>query len=426
MTHRRRSWLGIIGPGLLVAATGVGAGDLATGAFAGSRLGTAVLWAVVAGALLKFVLNEGLARWQLATGQTLLEGAITRLGWPVRIVFILYLLPWSFFVGAALISACGVTTQALLPVFDDAATGKLVLGAGLSAIGVILSWFGGFRVVERVMAVAIGVMFVCVVWTAARLGPDVGAMLSGIAWPRIPEWRGEGLTWTIALMGGVGGTLTVLCYGYWIREAGRTRAGDLRTCRIDLACAYVMTAIFGLAMVAIASGLELDGTGSGLIVNLAAQIEQSLGAAGRWVFLVGAWAAVFSSLLGVWQAVPYIFADYWQMTMRGPGAGQPDEDADAASRAVNTRAWPYRVYLLALATVPIVQVGHPFREVQKYYAVMGAAFLPLLALVLLVMNGRRDWVGARFTNRPLTVAVLIAALAMSVAAGWLEIRRRWG
>ena len=58
-----------------MAATGVGAGDLATGAFTGSALGTAVLWAVLAGAALKYALNEGLARWQLVTGETLLEAA---------------------------------------------------------------------------------------------------------------------------------------------------------------------------------------------------------------------------------------------------------------------------------------------------------------------------------------------------------------
>jgi Mn2+/Fe2+ NRAMP family transporter len=60
--RRRLGWLAVLGPGLLVAATGVGAGDLATAAFTGSHVGVAVLWAVVLGALLKFVLNEGLAR----------------------------------------------------------------------------------------------------------------------------------------------------------------------------------------------------------------------------------------------------------------------------------------------------------------------------------------------------------------------------
>ena len=68
----------MLGPGLLLAATGVGGGDLATGSFVGGLLGTAVLWAVLVGALLKFVVTEGLARWQLATGDTLIEGAFAR------------------------------------------------------------------------------------------------------------------------------------------------------------------------------------------------------------------------------------------------------------------------------------------------------------------------------------------------------------
>ena len=68
MAKPTRRLLTVIGPGLLVAATGVGAGDLATGGYAGSKLGLAVLWAVALGALLKYVLSEGLARWQLVTG----------------------------------------------------------------------------------------------------------------------------------------------------------------------------------------------------------------------------------------------------------------------------------------------------------------------------------------------------------------------
>lgn len=69
-----------LGPGILVAATGIGAGDLATATLTGNKLGVTVL----IGAFLKFVINEGLARWQLATSETLLEGAILRLGRPVQ------------------------------------------------------------------------------------------------------------------------------------------------------------------------------------------------------------------------------------------------------------------------------------------------------------------------------------------------------
>lgn len=43
----RHSFLLMLGPGVLLAATGVGGGDLATATFVGGQLGTAVLWAVV-------------------------------------------------------------------------------------------------------------------------------------------------------------------------------------------------------------------------------------------------------------------------------------------------------------------------------------------------------------------------------------------
>ena len=135
--------LRLLGPGILVAATGVGAGDLATASFAGSQLGTAILWAALLGAFLKFVLNEGLARWQLATGDTLLEGAVLRFGRIVGWLFLPYLFLWSFFVGAALMSACGAALQALFPLFDDAERGRMVFGALSSLLGLVLVRAGG-------------------------------------------------------------------------------------------------------------------------------------------------------------------------------------------------------------------------------------------------------------------------------------------
>ena len=60
MASRRTKLLAIVGPGILVAATGVGAGDLATGALAGSKLGLTVLWAVLVAAGLKWLVTLAL------------------------------------------------------------------------------------------------------------------------------------------------------------------------------------------------------------------------------------------------------------------------------------------------------------------------------------------------------------------------------
>jgi Mn2+/Fe2+ NRAMP family transporter len=396
--RQRKSILLLMGPGLLLAATGVGGGDLATGSLAGSIIGTAVLWAVIVGAVLKYVVTEGLARWQLATGETLIEGLVTRFGRVPVAVFLAYFLLWTFFVGSAQMSATGVTLHAMLPVFEEATTGKIVFGMLAGLVGVVLVWFGGYALFERLMRVLIGLMFVTVVVTAILLWPGTGQVLSGLLIPRIPEAGGEGLGWTVALIGGVGGTLTVLCYGYWLREEGMTRREDLSACRLDLALGYTMTALFGLSMVIIGASITVEGSGATLLVTLSDRLEAVFGLAGKWLFLVGTFGAVFSSLLGVWQSVPYLFADCYSLL-------KPDASV-AAARHVDTRAWPYRAYLLVIATVPMVGLFSAFSEIQRLYAIIGAWFFPVLAAVLVIFNGRRAWVGASMQNGPLGTAAL--------------------
>jgi Mn2+/Fe2+ NRAMP family transporter len=402
-------WLAMIMPGLLTAATGVGAGDLATAGLVGSRLGLTILWAVPVGAFLKFVLTEGLTRWQLATNMTVLEGAMAQWRGAVRLLFPLYLIPWSFFVGSALISACGVTMQAILPLFDNPVHGKIVYGILQSLLGLFLVRLGGFKLFEKVMAVCIGVMFVTVVITAAMVAPDWGEVMAGTLLPRVPEAEGA-IRHTIALMGGVGGTLTILCYGYWIREEKRQGIEQLRTCRIDIAVGYAATALFGLAMVILGNQIPAQGKGAMLVVNLAECLRQQVGPVGRILFLVGAWGAVFSSLLGVWQSVPYIFADFCGMWQRR------DEPTPVAT---DSRA--YRLYLYAIAIVPLLGLAVKFSRIQLLYAFIGAGFMPLLAVVLLFLNGKAKLVGMNNRNRVPTTLVLIATLVFFAAAGWLAI-----
>jgi len=341
----------------------------------------------------------------------LLEGVVRHFGPVAGWLFLPYFVSWSFFVASALMNACGVTLHALIPVFDDAVNGKIVFGALSSLAGLGLVLRGGYALFEKVMSVCIGVMFVTVVVCAAFVWPGTGEVASGLIVPVIPDLGGEGLGWTVALIGGVGGTFTVLCYGYWIREEGRNGVEDLRVCRIDLGTGYLMTALFGVAMVIIGSTIEVQGGGASLLVDLAARLEERLGPLGSWIFLIGAAGAVFSSLLGVWQAVPYLFADVWSLV------GKSSHGNDARSR-VDTKSTGYRAYLVGLALVPMVGLFWRFEQVQQAYAIIGASFVPLLALVLLLLNGRSAWVGKSHRNRPLTTITLVAILAFS---SWLAV-----
>jgi Mn2+/Fe2+ NRAMP family transporter len=401
---RGGSRLAVFVPGLLVAATGVGAGDLLTASLAGSRFGLTLLWAAWMGAVLKWFLNEGIARWQMATGTTLVEGWITHLGRWVRWAFGAYLVAWAVFTGGALASACGVAGTGILPI-GDPRTSKIVWGVIHSLLGLLIVWRGGFRLFARFMAVCTGLMFVSVVLTAVLLRPDLGAVFAGLTIPSIPS---SGTAYTLGVLGGVGGTVTLLSYGYWIRERGRSGLIGVAESRIDLAAGYAMTAVFGLSMIVIGARVTLR-QGPTAALELAGQLAVALGPAGTWIFLVGFWAAVFSSLLGVWQSAPYLFADL--VATGGSGAARQDGTGRSA----------YRGFLLFIATVPLVLLWTTIERAQLLYAVFGSLFMPLLALTLLVMNNRSDWVGREFRTGWVTNAALMVTLAVFAWIGGGEL-----
>jgi len=398
--------LAALGPGLLVAATGVGAGDLATAGFAGARLGVTILWAVLLGASMKFVLTEGLARWQLASGRTLIAGTGHHIGrWAVWL-FLLYLIPWTWVVSAALMSGAGAASQAMLPIPVDPTLARMMWGGGISLACMLLVFRGSFQLFERCMAAGILIMVVAVIVTAVLSEMDSVATVQGLITPVVPDVEG-GTAWTLALMGGVGGTVTMLCYGYWMAQQGRSSAYRIRICRLDIAVGYVMTAIFGVAMVIIASSLpKQDGSGVTLIVSIAASLGETLGGWSRWVFLIGAWTAIISSLLGVWQSIPMIFADAVRTCLGAPPL--------SPSALEQTRT--ARVVLLLMATLPLVQVALPFESVQLVYATTGAFFIPLLALVLLALL-RKRWCGP-LANGWLARAAIVAVLGFFVMVAW--------
>jgi hypothetical protein len=217
---------------------------------------------------------------------------------------------------------------------------------------------------------------------------------------------------TLSLMGGVGGSVTLLAYGYWIREKGWSGPSVLGTVRVDLAVGYLLTGLFGIAMLVLAAAVLSGGDGmpagsEGLVAcgeairqATADRLGQAGGNAGAMVFLVGVWGAVFTSTLGVWNGVPYLFADFVNALR-----GRFDVVVDTAGPA-------YRGYLLYLALPPmaLLFLGRPLWII-KVYTLTGGLFMPLLAGSLLWLNSRRELVGA-LRNRAAATATLVLALAL--------------
>jgi hypothetical protein len=206
----------------------------------------------------------------------------------------------------------------------------------------------------------------------------------------------------LSVIGGVGGSVTLLSYGYWIRERGWSGSGHLRQVRTDLLVAYALTGLFGIAIMIIAAGVSpAILSGSRMVLAVAEQMAVTVGDVGKWCFLIGFWGAVFSSMLGVWQGVPYLFADFVHEWRKNTG-----------EKVIDTRSAAYRAYLAFLALPPMILLwfGKPVWVVLAY-SLAGAAFMPLLAGLLLYMNGLRNWLGPLRNRWPANLA-LLAALAL--------------
>ncbi|MEU6125028.1 Nramp family divalent metal transporter [Streptomyces sp. NPDC047123] len=406
---RKSSWR-YIGPGVVVAATGVGAGDLVATLIAGSNFGYTLLWAAVIGCVVKISLAEAAGRWHLATGRTLFDGWASIGRWTTWF-FVVYVVIWGYVYGAAAMSSSGLPLQALFP-------GVMALkwwGILTGVVGLAFVWFNKYAVFEKVMTVLVGVMFLVTVYLAVRVTPHLGDALAGLV-PVLPDEKDSILN-TLGLIGGVGGTITLAAYGYWVNAKGWTDAGWMKVMRLDNRVAYLTTGIFVVAMLFVGAELLHSAnvaiaSGDKGLVQLSDILEQEYGQATAKMFLVGFFATSFTSLIGVWHGVSLMFADFVERYRRQRVGAAGTRSAAEVAAGTHEKSVPFRAYLLWLTFPPMILLfqGQPFRLV-IIYGVLGAAFMPFLALTLIwLLNSDRtprEWRNGHLSNGMLAVAGLL-------------------
>lgn len=406
-----RSAFGWVGPGVIMAASGIGASDIVAATVGGATHGLALLWALVLGAFFKFVLSEGLARWQLATGSTALEGWAEHLPRWVMWLFAGYIVLWAAAVSGALVSGCGL------------AIGNITGGA------VPQTWGGFFHavvafflirsahagVLARVMKPLVIVMFVSIVACAALTFHQPQAVLHGLLVPTVPS---GGANTVLSLIGGIGGSLTLLSYNYLLRHDGKVDPGNLRAVRRDLATGYIFTAVFGISVMLVANrvfhsaGIAI--TDHEAVSRMAGALEEFTGRAGFYIYSIGFWSAVVASLFGVWQTIPSVFADCIGLLRHLPQARRE------ASARPGAPAYRYALLFMALSSVPFAFLGRPLVIIIAF-TILGSLFIPFLAATLLYLNNRVPFPEPMRKNRAATNVLLGLVVVLFLVVGALEI-----
>lgn len=130
------------------------------------------------------------------------------------------------------------------------------------------------------------------------------------------------------------------------------------------------------------AGLSISAGDSGLL-DVGNILADRYGRAFSYFFLIGFFAASFSSLLGVWHGVSLMFADFWANFRRPADELDQDDAPSLTSR-------PARFYLLWLSVLPmsLLFLDRPIFLI-LLYGTLGALFMPFLAVTLLVLNNQK-------------------------------------
>jgi Mn2+/Fe2+ NRAMP family transporter len=369
----------LLGPGLVLAAASVGAGDMVTSLAGAAGYGMALMWAIVIGVILKYALTEAVGRLYMATGQTVIRSMREAARW-LPGAFIAFVLVIGLLYGAALGSVASLALTTLFPALPLRPVAVVI-----ALVSAAIVYVGRYALFERVMSCFMLAKFlgmaVLAVATLAR-ADDLPGLL-GTLRPRLPE--GDVLT-VLALIGGVGGTAGIASYSYWVREKGWADRSRLRVMRADAALSYTVTFLFVLCTTVVGTGL-LYGTGGSItggegLAALADPLGADLGSVARVLFLGTFFLVTLSALVGGFNGLSHLLADALR-TLRGV----PDAEAE---RHIAQHSRPFRLFVLycAVTAVVVTFLGRPVPLVLTYAAV-GSLILPLLSGALLVLLNRR-------------------------------------
>src|SRR5215213_7938770 len=400
------------GPGIVIAVTGVGAGDMVSSLVAGTDFGMVLLWAVVLGAILKYDPQVLFDRGNRALVHGLWADHLAGLAfaWPVGdLVFRGLSVHRDLRLrGRGNLDRCAGCGRGVPRCASAVGVGRTPQRGGFRrpqhrALRIVREYHEDLRRPEVRYRHTDGHPARPVPWRGRpRVRPaDTG----GRPDQRPCHHRRRGRDLLV-------GRLHLLGARAWLAALGLDP--DLRT---DLAFGYALTALFMVSMLVIGAEL-LFGTGTSIsdeegLLALVNPLQDRFGLLARWAFLIGFWAVATGAMLGAWNGGAYLFADCVRTIRR-----VPDEHAE---EYLSEKSIFFRAFLAWMTFPPMILLsfGEPVALV-IIYASLGALFLPFLAITLLwLLNSQR--VAPEYRNRIVSNVVLAVSVIPFIVVGVQEV-----
>jgi manganese transport protein len=420
-----------IGPGMVLAASIVGSGELIATTTLGAQAGYTALWVVLLSCLIKPVIQAELGRYTIATGETGLE-ALNQIPGPRAGGLNWLVWAWAVMVGGTQLQVgamYGGVSQVMHLVIPSVPIPVWVIL--FLAITLALLLGGGYARIERIAMVKVA-LFTVITALAAMV---LMRMPRFFSWPAVAdglrfELPPAGIGMAVAVFGITGvGAAELFMYPYWCVEKGyaqftgprepsggweRRARGWIRVMHFDIAVSMIIytaaTVAFYLLGAGVLHGMGLVPASADMIRVLSNLYTQTLGHWALGVFYVGAIATLYGTVFAATAAHSRMFADMCQL------AGRFEADDEARRLALRNRfvvllgVVPVALFLTVQAPVAMVMVG----------GIVQAVMLPVISIGAIYLRHRR--LPPEVAPSPATtVALWVTTAAMVVMMGYYAV-----
>lgn len=392
-----------LGPGLIVMAAFMGPGSVTTASVAGADYGFVVLWSVVFATVATIILQEMAARLGVVGRQDLGESLRTTFQNPVVKAFLIGLTLLAIGVGGFSFATGNVTGSSQGISILTGIDSRIAIVITFLAVATLL-WFGRYKVIERVLVALVALMSITFLATAVLVQPDVGEMLRGLVVPSVPSGS---LIVLIGLIGSAVVPYNLFLHSRSVQEQWPASVPTKRALAEARTDTWFSISVGGLVTAAILATGAAAFFGSERnienAVDMAQQLEPTLGTAAEVLFGLGFFGAGFTSAITAPFAAAIAVAGVlgWGRDMK-----------DVRFRAV------WLTVLLGGALMAYFSADPVALIIATQYA--AGLSLPVLAIFLLIVMNRRDILG-RHTNTK-TANILGGLVVAGVGAlGVLQI-----
>lgn len=289
MRKRFRHLLQVLGPGIITAALVLGPGTLTVASKLGSQYQYQLLWVILLATVFMIVFTTMSARYGFYNKISLIETIRGKYG-----KFVSYIIGFSIFIVSISFQAGNSIGAglAIASIFDSQPEPWIIF---FSLVAIVTLFFRSFyKILEKIMIVLVMVMLLSFLITVIISSPDIKSVIQGFI-PSIP--KGAELL-SIAIVATSCSLAGAFYQSYLVQEKS-WNSDTFNTCKTESIAGIVILGFISMLVLMVAGSVLYT---NGISVNTAADMGRALeplfGVSSFIIFMIGLFAASFSSLLG--------------------------------------------------------------------------------------------------------------------------------